>query len=110
MVAVEACNPSEIFAGLLEMERIPAAYAFHRCQKLGVPNKAAGEMAYTGEKRAKKICVKNLLSYLDLWKSTNVDFHKCEITQMSSSTNVDFDKCGITQFWSCAKDPSNVSG
>ena len=35
------------------MERTPAAYAFHRYQKLGVAYEAARESAYTAAKRAK---------------------------------------------------------
>ena len=60
MFAVEASIPIESFACLPEMERTPAAYAFHRYEKLGVPYEAAAEMAYPAAKRAKNICVKNL--------------------------------------------------
>ena len=91
MFAVEASIHSESFAGLPMMERTPAAYAFHRYEKLGVPYEAAAEMAYTAAKRAKNICVKNLQTqHQDLSNSTNVDFHKCEIAQLSSYANVNF--------------------
>ena len=53
MFGVEARIPSEILVGLPEMERRPGAYAFQRYQKLGGPNEAARESAYTASKRAK---------------------------------------------------------
>ena len=52
---MKARLPSEILISLPEMERTPAAYAFHRYQKPGVAYEAARESAYNGAKRAKTI-------------------------------------------------------
>ena len=110
MFAVEARIHSETLAGLSEMERTPAAYAFQRYHKLGVPSEAAGEMAKTATKRAKNICVNLQSQHQELWSSINVDFHRCGITQMWISTNVNFHKCAIAQLLSSGKVNSHKCG
>ena len=110
MYAVEARIPTESLAGQPEMERLPAAYAFQRYQKLGVPYEAAGEMAYTAAKTVNNINVKKVqFQHLELWLSIHVVFHKCGMTQMWISTNVDFHKCGITQLLSSKSICPNVA-
>ena len=72
------------------MERLPAAYAFQRYQKLGVPYEAAGEMAYTSAKTVNNISVKKFqFQHQELWLSTHVVFHICGMTQLWISTNVE---------------------
>ena len=80
MYALEARISSESFAGLPEMERTPAAYAFQRYQKLGVAYKAARESAYNAATRAKSISQNNC---------------QCQLSQLSSLTHVDFNTCRL---------------
>ena len=95
MFDVKAPIPSGSFGGLTEMERRQAAYAFHRYQKHGRPYEPAEEMASTSGKRAKNSYVKSLESqHQELWRPTNGDFNKFEITQLSN----------------CAKYKSNLPG
>ena len=53
LFGVEARVHSEIRVGLPGMERTPAAFAFHRFQKLGIANEAAPESGYIATKIAK---------------------------------------------------------
>ena len=111
MFAVQSRFLSERLAGLHEMERTQAADAFQRYEKLAVAYEAPRESAYPAAKRAKNICVKHLQTeHQELWSSTNVDFHKCEITQLSISRNVTFQKFGIMQLISSAKVNFNRCG